>query len=287
MSLKNRLFITGQYLAPQHTISRLAGRLAESKTPAIKNNFIRWFIRQYGVNMQEAARESVEQYENFNDFFTRELKPGVRNTSARPGQLISPVDGAVSEAGKIEYGRLIQAKGHSYSLIDLLGGDLELAQPFLGGEFNTIYLSPKDYHRIHMPITGELRSMIYVPGKLFSVNQTTANNVSNLFARNERVVCIFDTAAGPMAMVLVGAMIVASVETVWAGLVAPQRTGGVRKVSYEPGKVVINTGEEMGRFHLGSTVILTFAENRVEWAAGVQAGAPMELGQIIGKYTKA
>jgi phosphatidylserine decarboxylase len=285
MSFKDRLFVISQHLAPQHAISRLAGQLADARMPAFKNSFIRWFIRQYGVNMQEAARESVEMYESFNDFFTRELKPGIRNTTARSGELICPVDGTVSEAGAIEYGRLIQAKNQSYSLINLLGGDLENAQPFLGGEFNTIYLSPKDYHRIHMPITGELKSMVYVPGQLFSVNQVTAQNVSNLFARNERVVCFFDTAAGPLAMVLVGAMIVASVETTWAGLVAPQRSG-VRKVTYEPGKVVIKAGEEMGRFHLGSTVIMVFAENRMSWAPRVKAGVPVQLGQIIGKYSR-
>ncbi len=284
MSIKDRLFVASQHLAPQHAISRLAGRLAEARLPSFKNRLIRWFIRQFGVNMQEAARESVEMYENFNDFFTRELKPGIRNTLARPGELISPVDGAVSEAGKIEYGRLMQAKGHSYSLIDLLGGDLEIAQPFLGGDFNTIYLSPRDYHRIHMPIDGELKTMLYVPGRLFSVNQATAGTVSNLFARNERVVCLFDTPAGPLAMVLVGAMIVASVATVWAGLVAPQ-TSGVRKIHYDAGKVVLRAGAEMGRFHLGSTVILVFGEQRIQWASGVKAGTPLQLGQIIGSYS--
>lgn len=283
MSLSDKLFVASQYLVPQHGLSRMAGLLAENRNPAVKNAFTRWFVKQFGVNLQEAQRESVDDYVCFNDFFTRELKPGVRNLTAQPGEILCPVDGAVSEAGSIEFGRLIQAKGRSYSLTDLLGGDPERATPFLGGLFSTIYLSPKDYHRIHMPVDGDLREMVFVPGKLFSVNPTTANSVSNLFARNERVVCIFDSAHGPFAMVLVGAMIVASVETVWAGRVAPQG-GDVRSTRYEPGTVTLKAGQEMGRFHLGSTVVLVFPEKTAAWTDLMTAGRGVRLGEIAGHY---
>lgn len=284
MSLKDRLFITSQHLAPQHGISRAAGLLAESRNPVVKNAFIRWFIKRYGVNMQEAGRETPSEYASFNDFFTRELKPGLRNLTAAPGDLISPVDGRVSEAGTITSGQLIQAKGQNYSLVDLLGGDPRHAEPFQGGTFATIYLAPWDYHRIHMPIDATLTEMVYVPGQLFSVNPVTAANVSNLFARNERVVCFFDTPAGPMSMVLVGAMIVASVETTWAGVVAPQASER-QAWQYGKGEIHFKAGDEMGRFRLGSTVILTFAEGRNTWNPQIQAGEPLRLGQSIARYS--
>ena len=219
--MKSRLFIISQYLLPHHLLSRLAGCVAECRARWFKNAFTAWFAKRYQVNMSEALVEDLTAYEHFNAFFTRALKPGARPLDETPGAILCPADGAVSQLGPIEHGRIFQAKGHSFSALELLGGDPALAAPFMGGEFATIYLSPKDYHRVHMPLAGTLREMVYVPGRLFSVNQTTAENVPELFARNERVVCLFDTERGPMAVVLVGAMIVASIETVWAGLVTP------------------------------------------------------------------
>ncbi|WP_020407566.1 archaetidylserine decarboxylase [Hahella ganghwensis] len=284
MSLFDRIFVASQYVTPQHALSRAAGSLADCKRSAIKNAFIKWFIDRYGVNMDEALKGSAEDYENFNDFFTRELKEGVRPIQGGAKKLVSPVDGCVSQSGRIEYGRIFQAKGHSFSLIELLGGDLQRAQPFIGGDFATIYLSPKDYHRIHMPIAGELQQMVYIPGDLFSVNPVTADSVPRLFARNERVVCLFSTAFGPMAMTLVGAMIVASVETVWAGRIQGHGKT-IRNFSYNPGEVKLAQGEEMGRFHLGSTVVLTFPENAMQWNSAVTAEATLRLGQQIGDIT--
>ncbi len=284
MSLFDRLFVASQYVTPQHALSKAAGSLADCKKPAIKNAFIKWFIDRYGVNMDEALKGSAEDYEDFNDFFTRELKEGVRPLQGGPKKIISPVDGCVPQAGSIEYGRIFQAKGHSFSLIELLGGDLQRAQPFIGGEFATIYLSPKDYHRIHMPVAGELQQMVYIPGDLFSVNPVTADSVPRLFARNERVVCLFSTAYGPMAMTLVGAMIVASVETVWAGRVKGHGKT-VRTFNYTPGEVKLAQGEEMGRFHLGSTVVLTFPENTLQWNSAIAPEAAVRLGQHVGDIT--
>ena len=208
------LFVFSQYLAPQHLISRGAGKVAECEIPRFKNALIEWFIKRYGVNMSEAERQNPEDFKHFNDFFTRALKADARSIDDAKDAIVSPVDGVISQLGAIKQGQIFQAKGQSFSLVELLGGDIDRAQPFMGGDFATIYLSPKDYHRIHMPITGTLKEMVYIPGKLFSVNPVTAENVSRLFARNERVAAIFDTELGPMAMVLVGAMIVASIETV-------------------------------------------------------------------------
>ena len=220
----DKLFVLSQYITPQLGVSNLAGRLADNdRSPALKNRVIKWFIGRYGVDMSEAAEPNPEAYATFNDFFTRELKPGIRPLADGEKTLVSPVDGAISQLGQVTGDRVFQAKGQSFSLSELLGGEEATTAPFADGEFSTIYLSPKDYHRIHMPMAGTLRQMIHVPGKLFSVNPVTAENVPNLFARNERVVCIFDTASGPMALVLVGAMIVGSVETRWAGVVVPGR----------------------------------------------------------------
>ncbi|MCS5560771.1 MAG: archaetidylserine decarboxylase, partial [Marinobacter nauticus] len=253
----DKLFVLSQYVTPQLAVSRLAGRLADSEsTPALKNRVIKWFIGRYGVNMSEAAEPDFTAYPTFNAFFTRALKPGARTIDPAPETLTSPVDGAISQIGQISTDRVFQAKGQSFSLTELLGGDDERAEPFREGEFATIYLSPKDYHRIHMPMAGTLKEMVYVPGKLFSVNPVTAENVPNLFARNERVACLFDTEAGPMAMVLVGAMIVGSVETTWAGVVAPN-SGKVMQWQYHgDDAVTFEKGQEMGRFRLGSTVVL-------------------------------
>ncbi len=283
MSVFDRLFVLSQYVTPQHTVSRIAGSLAESKVARIKNTLIRTFIERYGVNMDEALRNSPEDYANFNDFFTRELKHGIRPNLAGDKGVACPVDGAISQLGKIEYGRIFQAKGHNFSLIDLLGGNLQDAQPFMGGEFATIYLSPKDYHRIHMPVDGTLRKMIYVPGKLFSVNPVTAANVPNLFARNERLVCLFDSAQGPVVMVLVGAIIVASIATVWGGTIAPHGDE-VRTYEYGSKKAIkLKQAEEMGRFLLGSTVVLLFPEKTIKWDADLSADSNVRLGQEIGR----
>lgn len=279
MSFDN-LFVLSQYMIPQHGLSRTAGLLAETKVPVIKNAFIEWFIDKYQVDMSEAEHESAKDYANFNEFFTRPLKSGARAIDNTEAAIISPVDGAVSQLGAIEHGRVFQAKGQSFSLTELLGGNIERAKPFLGGNFTTIYLSPKDYHRIHMPITGTLKEMIYIPGKLFSVNPVTTEKVSALFARNERVVAIFDTELGPMAMVLVGAMIVASIETVWAGLVAPKR-GGIQVHNYEAKNITINKGEEMGRFKLGSTVVMAFPQNAMDWETLLNPEDSVRLGQKI------
>lgn len=278
---KAKLFALMQYLVPQHLLSRLVGRLAETEIGWLKNLLIKLFIKQFKINMQEALEEDPTAYKNFNDFFTRQLKPEARQILADSGQLVSPADGVVSEIGSITAGQLIQAKGINYSALRLLGGDLDLARPFLEGSFATIYLSPKDYHRVHMPIGAKLEHSIYVPGQLFSVNQATADNIPNLFARNERLVAFFSTPVGPMAMVLVGAMIVAGIETVWGGDEAPlRRKVKVTDFTQQP-KLDFNLGDEMGRFKLGSTVILLFGKDAIEWQEGLAAGSPVSMGEVI------
>lgn len=280
-SLKEKLFITFQYLIPQHLLSRIIGRFAASQLTWIKQPLIRFFIKQFNVSMDEAKRETAEDFSCFNDFFTRELKEEARPLSQDKNVILSPADGAVSQLGSIKNGRIFQAKGQDYSLIELLGGSTETARSFMEGEFSTIYLSPRDYHRVHMPVTGQLKEMIYVPGDLFSVNQTTAENVPRLFSRNERVVAIFDTEFGEMAMVLVGAMIVASVETVWHGLVTPPKRE-LRVTHYpRPEPVILQKGEEMGRFLLGSTVILCFEKNTINWHEHLTHGSPLKMGESI------
>jgi len=280
MPLKDRLFILAQYLTPQHVLSRLVGLLAEARAPWLKNRIIGWFVRRYQVDMREAQIEDPLAFDSFNAFFTRALKPDARPLDETPGAILCPADGAVSQIGDIGHGRVFQAKGHSFSTHALLGGDSERAAPFLNGRFATIYLSPRDYHRVHMPISGTLREMIYVPGKLFSVNPLTASAVPDLFARNERVVCIFDTACGKMALVLVGAMIVASMETVWAGQVAPLARG-VRRFRYD-GPIHLQAGTELGRFRLGSTVILLFGEQQMDWSGELGTGSSVRMGQRLG-----
>lgn len=277
------LFVFSQYVSPQHLLSRMAGKLANTKIPAVKNNFITWFADKYQVDMSEAAEQDPTAYACFNDFFTRALKEGARPIDQDPQILCSPVDGAISQLGKIKQGQIFQAKGQSFNVNELLGGDADLAQPFIDGDFATIYLSPKDYHRIHMPITGTLRKMVYVPGKLFSVNPVTAQKVPNLFARNERVVAIFDTEIGPIAMVLVGAMIVASVETTWAGLVAPMRKHVVQFDYHLDKEITIEKGQEMGRFKLGSTVVLCVPAGTTEFLEGMEAEAPVRMGEPFAR----
>jgi phosphatidylserine decarboxylase len=282
--MKQRLFIISQYLLPHHLLSRLIGYAADCRAAWFKNRLIGWFAKQYQVDMSEAQIEDLNAFEHFNAFFTRALKPGARPLAQGPDAVLCPADGAVSQLGKIEHGRIFQAKGHSFSLVELLGGDSERATPFMGGTFATIYLSPKDYHRVHMPLAGTLTEMVYVPGRLFSVNQSTAENVPELFARNERVACLFDTERGPMAVVLVGAMIVASIETVWAGLVTPPKRS-LKTFRYDEAArapIVLDKGAELGRFKLGSTAIVLFGADQVQWAQELVAGSPVQMGQLLG-----
>ena len=276
-----RLFILMQYVLPHHLLSRLAGCLANCTWTWVKNPFITWFVGHYAVDMSQAEEENPKAYKSFNDFFTRALKADARPLDPTEQGILCPADGTISQLGKIEHGRIFQAKGHSFSVTELLGGNPEHARAFQGGEFATVYLSPRDYHRVHMPFAGTLTEMIYVPGRLFSVNQTTAENVPELFARNERVVCLFDTDAGPMAVVLVGAMIVASVETVWAGLVAPP-TRQLRSTAYGQTAPSLGKGDEMGRFKLGSTAIVLFGPDAAKWQADLKAGSAVSMGQLLG-----
>jgi len=279
-----KLFIASQYLLPHHLLSRVVGRLAASETPWLKNAFIGAFARQYNIDMSEAAQPDLRSYASFNAFFTRALRDGARPIDPASDAIVCPADGAVSQAGRIDSGRILQAKGQWYSAQELVGGDAELATAFHDGSFATIYLSPRDYHRVHMPIAGTLRRTIYVPGDLFSVNQTTAANVPRLFARNERLVCIFDTACGPVAVILVGAMIVAAIETVWAGQVAPSPRRELRsEVPSTP--VELDKGAEMGRFKLGSTVVLLFGKDAARWSETLTEGCPVRMGQRIGSWS--
>tara|TARA_Y100001951_G_scaffold25477_2_gene19659 strand:- start:7360 stop:8199 length:840 start_codon:yes stop_codon:yes gene_type:complete len=273
-------FIILQYLLPQHLLSRLVGKLAECRLPWLKNLLIRRFITQYKVDMSEAVDSAPEAYANFNAFFTRALKDGARPIADAP--VVCPADGAISQLGEINRGRIFQAKGQDYSLQTLLGDDKALTAEFDGGSFATIYLSPRDYHRVHMPVDGTLRSMTYVPGKLFSVNTTTAENVRSLFARNERAICVFDTEFGPMAMILVGAMIVAGIETVWDGQVAPPPRQLTTR-SYPQEAPTLKKGEEMGRFKLGSTVILLFGKDKIDWLDKFEALTPTRLGEALAE----
>lgn len=279
----DRLFVFMQYLLPQQLISRLVGILAHSSMPVIKDPFIRTFIKRFKVNMDEAERQHPSQYGSFNDFFTRSLKADARLIDHHPKHLACPVDGAISQLGKIDGDHLFQAKGHEFSLTSLLGGNSALASAFIDGDFATIYLAPKDYHRIHMPCDGTLTHMVHVPGQLFSVNQATAAKVPSLFARNERVVAIFDTEFGPIAMVLVGAMIVASVETVWAGLVCPKGKA-VSQFNYtNQDPILLKKGEEMGRFKLGSTVVMCLPKGVSKWPKELSAGTTTRLGQMLAE----
>lgn len=276
--MKDNLFVFIQHLIPQHSLSRLVGWFASTKIEWIKTLFITKFAAKYDVNMDEALNSDLSSYASFNDFFTRELKDGARPISANA--LVSPADGAVSQLGKIELGRCFQAKGRDFGVTELLGGDSKRAEPFLNGDFTTIYLSPKDYHRVHMPCAGTLQETVYVPGDLFSVNPTTAQGVDGLFARNERLVCMFETEYGPMAMVLVGAMIVAGIETVWSGQVCPlPKEAQVQ--DFTQGEIKLGKGDEMGRFKLGSTVILCFPENCIDFLDEIKAETPLTMGQAL------
>ena len=262
----------------------LAGKIAGAQAGHLTTRLIRWFVERYNVNMDEAANSDIASYQSFNEFFTRPLSDGARPLAK--ADFICPVDGAISQFGAIERDQIFQAKGHHYSTTALVGGDAELAAKFQDGSFATLYLSPKDYHRIHMPCDGKLTRMIYVPGELFSVNPTTARGVPGLFARNERVGCVFESKSGPFGLTLVGATIVGSMATVWHGIVNPPRTRTVREWQYQEQPVSLKKGDEMGRFLLGSTVVLLFPKNVLalnpEWspARAIRMGEPM--GERMG-----
>lgn len=284
MTLKKLFTVLPQYALPHHALSGLMSKLTHCENTAWKNAFIKLIIRLYGVNMDEAKYQNIDDYPSFNHFFTRELKNGVRPLATAANAIACPADGAVSQAGPIEGGKIFQAKGHSYTALELLGGDTERAKAFENGSFATIYLSPKDYHRLHMPLTGRLREMVHIPGRLFSVNNTTVSAVPNLFARNERVACIFDTEAGPMALVLVGAIFVSSVETVWHGVVTPPTISETRNWQYQADAPVLEKGAEMGRFNMGSTIIVLFGKDQTAWLDDFVANKPVKLGEQIGHY---
>lgn len=276
--MNDKLFIKLQHLVPQHALSRFVGRIASSQNTWVKNTFIKWFVKRYQVDMTIAAEENPLAYASFNDFFTRALKPNARPIPREPAAIVCPADGAISQLGKIVNGSIFQAKGQDFTTEELLGGDTELAQAFADGDFATIYLSPKDYHRVHMPYGGKLIKMISIPGELFSVNTVTANNVPRLFARNERVVGVFDTDLGPMAIVLVGAMIVAGIETVWDGQLAPMGSREIETSLYPYQNINLEKGAEMGRFKLGSTAIILFAKNKIKWEQQFIAGSTTRVG---------
>ena len=277
-----RAKVAFQYIMPQLYLTQLAGWFAQQKWGAVTHFVIKVFAKKYNVDMSEAKKENFSDYESFNQFFIRELKDDARKINENLTALCLPADGRVSQIGHIDDDRLLQAKGHFFSLSDLLAGDEELVNTFKNGEFATIYLSPRDYHRVHMPCDATLRKMIYVPGDLFSVNPFLAEHVPNLFARNERVICVFDTAFGPMAQILVGATITASMSTVWAGVINPPRTGEVKVWTYQGDSAIkLTKGQEMGAFQLGSTVINLFPENSVTLAEHLEVDVPVRMGEIL------
>ena len=279
-----RLFILFQYLLPHHLLSRGVGVLAQNHL--FRKLFIHAFIKFYKVDLSQAKIQEVDKFECFNAFFTRELQAHARPLADVQGAIVCPADGAVSQLGNITDGNLLQAKGRHYSCKSLLAGDAQMAELFRSGKFATIYLSPRDYHRVHMPMAGFLRKTVYVPGKLFSVNQATADSVSNLFAKNERLICLFDTEVGPMAVILVGAMIVAGIDTTWAGEVCP--TTGKREIietdyTNQAPAVELPLGSELGRFRLGSTAIVLFPYGAMEFESSLEATSSVAMGQLLGR----
>jgi phosphatidylserine decarboxylase len=278
--VSDRLAVLPQYLLPKGALTNFAGRVAGAKGGTMTTRLIRWFVGRYGVNMDEAQDADIASYASFNDFFTRALRPGARPLA--DAGYICPVDGRISQFGAIDDHQIFQAKGHHFTTTALVGGDAQLAARFRHGSFANLYLSPRDYHRIHMPCDGRLTRMIYVPGELFSVNPTTARGIPNLFARNERVVCVFEGDDGPFVLTLVGATIVGSMATVWHGVVNPPRGLAVREWTYEDGSVVLKKGEEMGRFLLGSTVVMLFPQDsRLAFNPAWQPGGAIRLGEVM------
>ena len=277
--MSDRLAVLPQYLLPKQALTSLAGRFASWHGGSVTQAVIRRFVARYGVDMAEAANPDISSYASFNDFFTRALKADARPLAE--ADLICPVDGAISQFGAVERDQIFQAKGHSYSTTALVGGDAALAAEFQDGHFATLYLSPRDYHRIHMPCAGRLTRMIHVPGDLFSVNPTTARGVPGLFARNERVVCVFESEQGPFVLTLVGATIVGSMATVWHGVVNPPRPGVVREWTYADTPVVLEQGAEMGRFLLGSTVVMLFPKGPLRFNPAWAPGGALRMGEAM------
>ena len=278
--MSDRLAVLPQYLLPKQALTALAGCIAGAQAGRLTTQLIKWFVQRYQVNMSEAANPDIASYASFNDFFTRSLKDGARPLAK--AELICPVDGAISQFGAIRGQQIFQAKGHDYSSTALLGGDSALAERFDNGSFATLYLSPKDYHRIHMPCGGRLQRMIYVPGELFSVSPMTARAVPGLFARNERVVCVFESTSGPFALVLVGATIVGSMATVWHGVVNAERGGEMREWRYDDQSVSLQQGVEMGRFLLGSTVVMLFPKGPLHFNPAWAPGRAIRMGEVMG-----
>jgi len=283
--MSDRLAVLPQYLLPKQALTALAGKAAGAQAGKLTTTVVDWFVRRYNVDMAEAANPDTASYPTFNAFFTRALKPGARPV-AQAG-LICPVDGAISQFGAVQRDQILQAKGHHYSTTALVGGDAALAAQFVDGSFATLYLSPRDYHRIHMPCDGRLLRMIHVPGALFSVNPTTARGVPGLFARNERVVCVFESQHGPFVLALVGATIVGSMATVWHGVVNPPRPGRLRDWRYDDQRIELKQGEEMGRFLLGSTVVMLFPKPTLRFNPSWSAGRAIRLGEAMAERVPA
>jgi phosphatidylserine decarboxylase len=283
--VSSHLVVSLQYLLPKQAITTLAGKFANAKAGRLTTAVISWFVKHYGVNMAEAAQPDIQQYQTFNDFFTRSLRVGVRGMAK--AEFVCPVDGAVSQFGAIQVDQIFQAKGHTYSTSALVGGNQVLAKYFENGSFATLYLSPKDYHRVHMPCDGHLKRMIYVPGALFSVNPATAENIPGLFARNERVICEFQSEFGLFVLVLVGATIVGSIATAWHGVVNPPRSKNVQEWQYDEQAIQLKKGQELGRFLLGSTVIILLPKQELEFNPDWAAGKSVRLGEILAKLPTA
>jgi len=283
--MSDRLAVLPQYLLPKQALTALAGKAAGAQAGKLTTTVVDWFVQRYKVDMAEAANPDTASYPTFNAFFTRALKPGARPL-AQAG-LICPVDGAISQFGAVQRDQILQAKGHHYSTTALVGGDAALAAQFVDGSFATLYLSPRDYHRIHMPCDGRLLRMIHVPGALFSVNPTTARGVPGLFARNERVVCVFESQHGPFVLALVGATIVGSMATVWHGVVNPPRPGRLRDWRYDDQRIELKQGEEMGRFLLGSTVVMLFPKPTLRFNPAWSAGRAIRLGEAMAERVPA
>ncbi len=285
LTWRDRLFIALQHLLPQHFLSMLMWRFTRTRLGFILPIFIRLFVKQFAVNLDEAAESSPAAYSTFNAFFTRALRPDARPITDDPQAIISPVDAMISQLGAIENGQLIQAKGRQFTLTELLGGAHDLAQLFDGGLFATLYLSPRDYHRIHTPAAGQLRSMLYIPGKLFSVNPATVRGVPNLFTRNERVICVFNNEHGPFVLVLVGAIFVGSIETTWAGEVTPPRGTLIRRDDYSNDDApTFARAAECARFNMGSTVIVLLPPGRAQWLADKQPNDRIQCGAALGQW---
>ncbi|MCF6225210.1 MAG: archaetidylserine decarboxylase [Xanthomonadales bacterium] len=280
----NKLLAHLQYILPHHLLTWVIHKLARVRTVWFKNAMIRTIASRFGVNWSEALHQSPDDYPHFNAFFTRQLKPGSRPLASDENALLCPVDGAISSYGKIRENQIFQAKGHGFSCEALLA-DAAQAEKYQNGEYITIYLSPKDYHRIHMPLAGELTQMSHVPGRLFSVAPYTVDTIPRLFARNERSVHHFDTPIGSHALVLVGAMLVASMETVWHGLINPPRAKKLRHYNYPAGEVKLDRGAEMGRFNMGSTVVLLFPEGSLQWREGLEVGLVVKMGESLGSLS--